>query len=550
MHGSRCGRFRGGAKPRLFPTLPKLAAAAAIAVFLAFSPSPYCAAKDYFLTIGGGYSPEGNQASLEANVLFLNQLFARGPYRPAQHNVLFANGQTGSPDMQALAPRRQNSEAIQFFADLFEYELQRVIYRSHRVPLVRGRNHAADVERAIDDLSKKLTDQDRLFIYVTAHGGRGERENEFDTCIHGWDDSEIRVHELSTWLDRLPSSTPVVMVMTQCYAGGFAHSIFNQGDKENGLAEPVRCGFFGQRHDLMAAGCRNDIEDDQEYSSYFWGAFLGKTRSGVALKNVDINRDGAISLAEAHACALLHCNTIDVPVRATESFLRVYSRTSTDDADEEVGLPPFSGILQVWADKAPADQRAVILGLAEELAIPRTADVNEVVAGERSQVGNYRNARRGRRTERRKLDEAREKLQEQVTQKWPELEDVEEPASCKLLTSDASAFLKEVKELPGYEEFAKALSVKEERDALRLKEEIRWVKYRRLLQAVRTVELAQNLPLVAEPTVVAHYQKMLAQEESFLNPPAGKSGAVKSIPQNKRVAEPNPARGRATSTDL
>ena len=32
--------------------------------------SPRLPAKDYFLTIGGGYSPSGNQASLERNVHF------------------------------------------------------------------------------------------------------------------------------------------------------------------------------------------------------------------------------------------------------------------------------------------------------------------------------------------------------------------------------------------------------------------------------------------------------------------------------------------------
>ena len=32
-----------------------------------------------------------------------------------------------------------------------------------------------------------------------------------------------------------------------------------------------------QQHDLPAAGCRPDIEHDEEFSSYFWGAIAGGT---------------------------------------------------------------------------------------------------------------------------------------------------------------------------------------------------------------------------------------------------------------------------------
>src|SRR5262245_13740911 len=38
--------------------------------------APQAAGKDFFLTIGGGYSRSGNQASLEKNVLFFERLLS------------------------------------------------------------------------------------------------------------------------------------------------------------------------------------------------------------------------------------------------------------------------------------------------------------------------------------------------------------------------------------------------------------------------------------------------------------------------------------------
>ena len=56
-------------------------------------------AKDYFLTIGGGYDPSGNQISLEKNVLFQQSVLAVETARQA------ALSKSGSP-MAAILPRR------------------------------------------------------------------------------------------------------------------------------------------------------------------------------------------------------------------------------------------------------------------------------------------------------------------------------------------------------------------------------------------------------------------------------------------------------------
>ena len=85
----------------------------------------------------------------------------------------------------------------------------------------------------------------------------------YNTTIDCWNDKEITVREFSRWLAEFPADVPVVMVMAQCYCGGFGHAVFEDfkvPDDEKTLANQVRVGFFAQQHDLTAAGCRPDIE--------------------------------------------------------------------------------------------------------------------------------------------------------------------------------------------------------------------------------------------------------------------------------------------------
>ena len=60
-------------------------------------------AKDYLLTIGGGYEPAGNQASLEANVLFFQRVVREKYPGPVEHQIYFADGFDDQDDLQVMA---------------------------------------------------------------------------------------------------------------------------------------------------------------------------------------------------------------------------------------------------------------------------------------------------------------------------------------------------------------------------------------------------------------------------------------------------------------
>src|SRR6476646_5617401 len=65
--------------------------------------APALSATDFFLTIGGGYDRSGNQASLEANVVFFQQLLTEEHGGPLRHDVFFADGDDPVADLQILA---------------------------------------------------------------------------------------------------------------------------------------------------------------------------------------------------------------------------------------------------------------------------------------------------------------------------------------------------------------------------------------------------------------------------------------------------------------
>src|SRR5688572_12325054 len=97
------------------------------------------AATDSFLTIAGGYDRTGNQASLEANVVFFQQLLTDQHRGPKQHAIFFADGDDPAADLQVLAekPAESATPATDLLATLHRRRGSsgsRITYRDHRVP--------------------------------------------------------------------------------------------------------------------------------------------------------------------------------------------------------------------------------------------------------------------------------------------------------------------------------------------------------------------------------------------------------------------------------
>ena len=502
-------------------------------------------ATDFFLTIGGGYRPEGNQASLEANVLFYQRIIKDKNPGPRVHDLFFADGDDPVKDLQieAPAPKRPTKPLTELLTTLHRRgpPVGRggwYAYRNHEVPNVAGPNDPKLVQKAFERIADTARKGDRLIVYVTAHGDEAEEDDPYNTSITGWNDTEIRMHELTEWLDKLSPDVPVVMVMAQCYCGGFSQTIYRDADPEQGLAPAVRVGFFAQQHNLPAAGCRPDIENDAEYSSYFWGAMIGQTRNGKAMPGCDADGNGVVSFEEAHAQAIIAAETIVVPLKASDMLLRQFSEIpvytlaadrarqfsengdSASSPDEEKPavdpkLNRMQGTIEsLLVGESPSAKRTVT-ALCDQLGLKGSDDVAKVLTALQAQ---RRLAAAGGRSGPRPRSGRRELLAA-ISDKWPDLGDPEKWREApELKEGDQAALLEEIKQLPEYETYEQRRVDREKQEADAEQSELKLVKYRRLVDTLESIVLARNLPMAASPEIQQGFAKMKQLERTSLKP--------------------------------
>lgn len=491
-------------------------------------------ARDYFVTIGGGYEPQGNQVSLERNVAFFRQVLAEQRTDGPSHDIYFADGADPHRDLQfrdaAFECSGGRRMAIELFGDPDDID---IAYRNHSLDGVRDATSPRRIRERITELGRQMTDGDRLLLYATAHGGSGDDDNPYNTCIYTWNHRRFTAAEFARWLDHLPESTPVVMVMVQCYAGGFAHTIFNDADPDEGLARQLRAGFFAQVHDRPAAGCTPDVDEEsyQEYSTFFWAAIAGHDRAGTPIEPVDFNDDGRTSFAEAHAYAVCESKTIDIPVRTSDAFLEYYS---TDGATGESPyqtarnrgeprrLPPLKlvraeGKISELLGLADVVDAAIVRALAVKLNIDLEGNISQVDRALDLARDKYREARRSSGRASSSLRRARERLKSYVCREWPELDSELSPMLASLMSERADEFERKVAALPGYRKMVQLAIADDQASRAALDAQKQEALVLRLDHAIKRIVLSANLPHVASQQVIERYQQLLALESGGLN---------------------------------
>jgi hypothetical protein len=111
----------------------------------------------------------------------------------------------------------------------------------------------------------------------------------------------------------------------------------------------------------------------------------------------------------------------------------------------------------------------------------------------------------------------RRTLLREVSEKWPELGDARRWQESPLLKPDnQQQLLAELKQLPAWKNYddrrkqIESLGEKSEQD------ELRTVKFRRLMNALETIVLEANLASLATPEIIERYRQMLTLEGSSL----------------------------------
>lgn len=459
-------------------------------------------ARDFFLTIGGGYSPSGNQASIESNVLY-SQRVLKSTVPDGINHVYFADGHSKGKDVEVLdrnAVPKPNRLMAEFFGSTRNLGLS---YRNHRVRNVRGSTRPDTIRTWFDQVGSTMQHSDRLFVYVTAHGsGSRDRSNSHETTIAMWNNTALKMTEFVKLLDQLPEGVEVVCVMVQCHAGGFARLIFNGGDPDAGLASQKRIGFFATVHDRQAAGCTPEVDEESyvEYSTYFWAALSGEDRLGNQIELPDYDNDGKVSLEEAHAFVILTANTIDLPLKSSGEFLTKWGKYGKGESDLLPDDAPYSEILKV----ASPVQKAVLEGLSEQLDLQ--GDNRVMDAYEQSRSRRYR----GRRGSSQPEAQLKAKIASQLKRRWPELSNLMNPVAIELITTRQTEFIQAIEKHPSYAEY-RQLSQKEINS-----EQKRKVKYERFLRTVDNVIFAENLRRDDKAELVRQYDAIVAAERGTL----------------------------------
>ncbi|MFP6855469.1 MAG: hypothetical protein VB980_06770, partial [Opitutales bacterium] len=301
---------------------------------------------------------------------------------------------------------------------------------------------------------------------------------------------------------------------------------FKDGDPKKGMADHSRAGFFATVHDRVTAGCTPDIREEnyQEYSTNFWEAICGKTRLGANLEKPDYNGDGKISYVEAHAHVIISSETIDIPVKTSDAFLRHYSKNARPkDADSppEAWVDPEQRYKDILKEANPED-RAVLEALSIKLKLKaekleqRSQEARDLIKELEAQRKKLAEQKKKPDTERNKI---KAKLAGEIRKRWPEVSNPFHPNARALLEPNQSKQVMALLNRGGaWGKYLKAKSDSAALEKKRFELDRRKVKCMRFVRVLENVVLEKNLEVAADEKIVARYKKLRALENGTLSP--------------------------------
>lgn len=409
-----------------------------------------------WIAAGGGGSPEFNQVSIEQDLALARERFGAGGL------LLFAGGR-GSHGVQVQAEGVRDLR-MRALADLFAPRGGRdASYRPTTLPVdaaATAENLRAAIARAT------ATEGPPLLVYLAGHGQPGEQLA--DASIELWGQVPLRARELAGLL----GPRPLRIVITSCFSGGFAELAFVEADAARGAAAG-RCGLFATTAIREASGCdpNPDRAAQEGYGLHFLNALGGSDRAGQPAA-IDLDGDGLVSLAEAHARARIASAGIDVPTTTSERWLR--SLKGMRGVGKAVALPEDDAVIEALTRE---------LGLTEAAAEGQLVEVEAataVVLDRLAQQGELEDA-------------AYRRTAAELLARWPVLDDPWHPEFAAMLASEGPAISAALASSGPYGEFLAAgdelAKIRDEQAELMA----RSAKLERLVRALETRRLAGAL---------------------------------------------------------
>lgn len=439
-----------------------------------------------FLAAGGGSVPELNQVSIEQDLGLAREVL------PGPGRVLFAAG-ASAPVVQVLDGELDADRTLVALGDLFSPRGGRdATYRAPRIEV----DGPATASRLVADLRASLADGEHpLLVVVAGHGLAGEVAAH--NTVELWGHSAVSVADLAAVA--ADARRPMQLIATTCFSGGFADIVFQRADPTAGPSTLPHCGLFATTWDLEASGCDPNPERSQQqgYALHFFHALMGQDRDGVSLPlpDLDLDRDGRVSLLEAHTRVRIASSAPDVPTTTSERWLRAVA-PELGEADATIELPEERAVIEALGRR---------LGLAAEpdAAASKLAVLDNEIRGLEHRLQGLQQAE----------DETYRAAAAELLARWPVLDDPWHPQfgeSYAVARDEIAQWLHDSSTWAAY--------VQARDNVGELVDEIgdkraQAAPFERLARAVETVALAQRLA-GAGGAPWARYQALLACERA------------------------------------
>ncbi|AKF08503.1 hypothetical protein [Sandaracinus amylolyticus] len=294
-----------------------------------------------WIAVGGGADPELNQISLEEDLLLAREVLGDGGV------VLFAGG-PGTRAVQVTDDAERGDPLRRELGDLL---VPRGGRDARYQPARLAMHGPATLDATVEALRAALVDGDEpLLLWVAAHGDRGELPADSTALL--WGGTELAPTTIAETIASTESPRPLRMVITSCYAGGFAELAFDGLDPDRGPSSLDVCGLFATSWDEEAGGCdpSPDRASHEAWSIHVLEALRGRDRAGNDVHaEIDLDHDGRVSLAEADARARIAALSFDLPTSTSARLLRVIAPSEGPSA--AVSMPEDEAVVRAIGER-------------------------------------------------------------------------------------------------------------------------------------------------------------------------------------------------------
>lgn len=419
-----------------------------------------------WIVTGGGALPEMNQISLEQDAqLAISRL-------PGFGRIFFAAG-TGSQTVQV--------QTQPMIADELEFALGEIFQpRGGRDSTYRAvtilNAQAATKEATLTTIKAALGQgQKPLLVAILGHGDQGEVAR--DNLAGFWPGDTLTAAELTAELDSTQTQRMTRFVITTCFSGGFAEMVFHDADPDAGVTHQDRCGLFSATWDLEASGCdpNPDRRAQEGFGQHFWHALSSEDRLGQPLDRhqIDADKNGEISLLEAHGWVRITSASLEVPTTTSERWLRHVA--PAEGPEEDVSLPVEDMVIAQLRSRLntttleEAQKQLEVLQQQSQTALDKVTEAQE------------------------KEEKAFRMLAGELLSRWPVLDDPYHPAYRSMLTEQRDVILALLERHELSRTFQNQLREAERAQIALEDSRVRSAPLHRLMRALENRQLARRL---------------------------------------------------------